>query len=188
MTDYQIPSDAPTDVTYIKRLQIYVSGEQEGPLEDLRFHIYGFEEDDRKGPGKDVGANAIDSHIQTFVDAAPELPLPLERDPTQLDFSLEKPCCVVLKLIGRFWEFAPNPPSGPGQVIRTKNEHSDRRYRKLQQHLDRDGKLRAVSFYAQAIQPASANARHGINLYVDFIEGKYRLPTLIDPDIENKGE
>ncbi|MEG3152793.1 nucleotide synthetase [Sphingomonas sp. ZT3P38] len=188
MTDYEIPSTAPTGVTHIKRLQIYVSGEREGPLEDLRFHIYGFEKEDQDGPGKDVGANAIDDYIGKFVDAAPELPLPLHRDPTQLDFPLQKPCCVVLKLIGKFWEFAPNPPSGQGQTIRTKNKHSDQRYRKLQQHFDTDGKLRAVSFYAQAIEPKATNARHGINLYVDFIEGRYRLPTLIDPDIENKGE
>lgn len=72
-------------------------------------------------------------------------------------------------------------------------EWGDNRYYHLRGHAPSGSPVRCVSFCAR--QPvrkinASGNVRHGINLYVDFVQGQdpvLRLPVMIDPDIENKG-
>lgn len=186
--DYKLPDGAPeTDIVRIKRLSIYMTTDGATPTMDLGFHIQGYTEaDENEEGGKLIPAgSAPDRWIDEFLRDDTIRPA---ISPTPLDFSLQEKCFVVLKLIGNFWEF-----SNRHDAVTTKNSHADRRYYNLRGHALSNGPVRCVSFCAR--QPVRKNSggnhvRHGINLYVDFVQGVndiLRLPVIIDPDIENKG-
>ena len=52
------------------------------------------------------------------------------------------------------------------------------------------GRVRGISFCARTPLPEGGDGsyvRHGVNLYVDFLQDTFQLPVIVDPDIENKG-
>ena len=174
---------APHTGAYVKRLLIYMTAVGDSPVSELRFHIQGYEEVDQgDNPGKSVNGASIDELIREFVEDTSHFSPPAEFVPTPLDFSIAKPCVVVLKLIGDFWEFSPTRPP-----VRTKDQHSDERYFGLKAH--GSDRVKAISFAAKEPLPPNNGKfqRHGLNFYVDFLQHGKRLPVMIDPDVVNKG-
>src|SRR6478609_7013720 len=95
MSDHDIDDKEPEGISYVKRLQIFVSGDNTGPLNKLRFHIYGFTkdfDDVRKGAGMLVDMGDIDDCIERFVNEGPVYPDSVELLPTPLDFAIKRPC------------------------------------------------------------------------------------------------
>ncbi|MET3712252.1 hypothetical protein ABIC65_002964 [Sphingomonas trueperi] len=158
-------------------------------MQDLQFHILGYEEVDRIGNGKPVTPEEDFTQIvRDFVVAPPNIELgvagTLTPAPNQLDFVVREPCCVILKLIGDFWEYTPN-----SLYVSTKREFPDGKYRRAFPLLDNEGRIAAVGFFVEyVVNPQHARTCDGLNLYVDFVQGNLRLPTIIDPGIENKGD
>lgn len=179
----------PSSIELVKRYQIYTSSAGGNPLDDLQFSIEGFEEVDRVGNGKPVTVDDdFTKIVRDFVLAPPNIQPSLQRaatpPPTQLDFVVRKPCCVILKLIGSYWEYTPN-----SMYVSTKREYPDGKYRRAFPLLDNNGRIAAVGFFVEYVtNPDHARTCDGLNLYVDFLQRDRRLPTIIDPDVENKGD
>jgi hypothetical protein len=186
---YPLSIYPPSSINLVKRFQIYTSGAGGQTLEDLQFHIEGFEEVDRVGNGEPVTAeNDFTKIVRDFVVAPPNIQAVVARattpSPTQLDFVVREPCCVILKLIGNYWEYTPN-----SMYVSTKREYADGKYRRAFPLLDNNGRISAVGFFVDHVtNPEHARTCDGLNLYVDFLQGSRRLPTIIDPDVENKGD
>lgn len=186
---HPLPGIPPSSITLVKRFQIYTSSTGGLPMSDLQWHILGYEEVDRIGDGKPVTpSDDFTKIVRDFVIAPPNIPpvgmAETAPPPTQLDFVVSKPCCVLLKLIGNFWEYTPG-----SFYVSTKREYPDARYRRAFPVLNNEGRIAAVGFFVESVvNPNEHKTRDGINLYVDFVQGNFRLPTIIDPDIENKGD
>ncbi|WP_139810116.1 nucleotide synthetase [Sphingomonas azotifigens] len=185
---YPLSIYPPSDIRLVKRYQIYVSSKGGYPATDLKFHILGYEDVDRFGNGKEVtAADDFTKIVRDFVVAPPKIDPGLANlttpAPTPLDFVVRKPCCVILKLIGDFWEYTPN-----SLYVSTKHEYPDGKYRRAFPLLDDDGRITAVGFFVEYVtNPQHRKTCDGLNLYVDFLQGDLRMPTIIDPEVENKG-
>lgn len=179
----------PSTIQLVKRFQIYTSSTGGNPLQDLQFHIEGFEEVDRVGNGQPVTSDDdFTKIVRDFVIAPPNVQTAAARlttpAPTQLDFIVREPCCVILKLIGDYWEYTPN-----SMYVSTKREYPDGKYRRAFPLLDNNGRMAAVGFFVEYVaNPSHVRTCDGLNLYVDFLQGERRLPTIIDPDVENRGD
>lgn len=186
---YPLSIYPPSSIKRVKRFQIYTSGTGGVPLEDLKFHILGYEEVDRIGNGKLVTPEEDFTQIvRDFVVAPPNIEPGVARaltpPPTQLDFIVREPCCVILKLIGDYWEYTPN-----SMYVSTKREYPDGKYRRAFPLLDNNGRIAAVGFFVEYVtNPEHMRTCDALNLYVDFVQGNLRLPTIIDPGVENKGD
>ncbi|SFJ77866.1 hypothetical protein SAMN03159338_2293 [Sphingomonas sp. NFR04] len=185
---YPLSIYPPSSINLVKRYQIYTSSTGGVPLTDLQFHIEGFEEVDRVGDGKPVTADDdFTKIVRDFVIAPPNIQAGARATtppPTQLDFVVRQPCCVILKLIGNYWEYTPN-----SMYVSTKREYPDGKYRRAFPLLDNNGRMAAVGFFVEYVtNPEHGQTCDGLNLYVDFLQGSRRLPTIIDPSVENKGD
>ncbi len=178
----------PSYIRLVKRYQIYASSKGGYPAEGLKFHILGYEDVDRYGNGKEVTVEDDFTRIvRDFVVAPPNIEPVIDAaitpPPTPLDFVVREPCCVILKLIGDFWEYTPN-----SLYVSTKREYPDGKYRRAFPLLDDEGRISAVGFFVETVtNPKHRKTCDGLNLYVDFIQGDLRMPTIIDPDVENQG-
>ncbi|OAN65934.1 nucleotide synthetase [Sphingomonas sp. TDK1] len=178
----------PSYIRLVKRYQIFASSKGGYPLSDLNFHIEGYEDVDRFGNGKEVTAeDDFTKIVRDFVVAPPNItPIlvgPTTPPPTPLDIVVREPCCVIFKLIGDFWEYTPN-----SLYVSTKHEYPDGKYRRAFPLLDNNGRIAAVGFFVEYVtDPRDRKTCEGLNLYVDFLQGNMRMPTIIDPDIENQG-
>ncbi|WP_010545046.1 nucleotide synthetase [Sphingomonas elodea] len=162
-------------------------------MQSLQFHIIGYEEVDRIGNGKPVTVDDdFTKIVRDFVMAPANVdgPAPTPDNPkpgvvpTQLDFVVRQPCCVILKLIGDYWEYTPN-----SLYVSTKHEYPDGKYRRAFPVLDNKGRIAAVGFFVEYVTPPQDRRTcDGLNLYVDFVHDTYRLPLIIDPDVENRGD
>ena len=126
--------------------------------------------------------------VRDFVVAAPNITPgvagPTTPAPTPLDIVVREPCCVIFKLIGNFWEYTPN-----SLFVSTKHEYPDGKYRRAFPLLDDAGRITAIGFFVEYVtDPQHRKTCDGLNLYVDFVQGDLRMPTIIDPDVENKGD
>lgn len=190
---YPLSVYPPSGINLVKRFQVYTSSSGGSPVQDLQFHILGYEEVDRIGNGKQVTAeNDFTKIVRDFVLAPaniePQLPTPGHATPgtvpTQLDFVVRQPCCVILKLIGDYWEYTPN-----SLYVSTKHEYVDGKYRRAFPLLDNNGRIAAVGFFVEYVTPPQDRKTcDGLNLYVDFVHENYRLPLIIDPAVENRGD
>jgi hypothetical protein len=189
MSDHKLPNYAPeNDIRHIKRYWIYLTGSADSRnwLTDLKFYIVGHTSADEDGSGGTPIGSIVqaDAKIKEFLEAdGPETSHFVER--TQLDFAIEKKCFIALKLFGDFWEFSPRSDG----AVRTKDDLDRRYYRLLRYRFN--NRAACIAFCAQQPEEEWKGERHGINLYVDFLEprgrDRLRLPVQIDPDIENKG-
>lgn len=185
---YPLSIYPPSYIRLVKRYQIFASSEGGYPLGSLKFHIQGFEAVDEFGNGKEVSpGDDFTQIVRDFVVAPPNIKVGLAGlttpPPTPLDIVVREPCCVIFKLIGDFWEYTPN-----SLYVSTKNEYPDGKYRRAFPLLDDDGRIAAVGFFVESVtNPQHRKTCEGLNLYVDFIQGDLRMPTIIDPDVENQG-
>lgn len=186
---YPLSIYPPSSINLVKRFQIYTSSTGGMPMQDLQFHILGYEEVDRVGNGKPVTPeDDFTKIVRDFVLAPPNIEMGAARrstpPPTPLDFVVREPCCVILKLIGGFWEYTPN-----SLYVSTKREYPDGKYRRAFPLLDNNGRICAVGFFVEYVtNPRHGKSSDGLNLYVDFVQGNLRLPTIIDPEVENRGD
>jgi hypothetical protein len=190
---YPLSVYPPSNIQLVKRFQIYTSSGGGSPVQDLQFHILGYEEVDRVGNGKQVTAeDDFTKIVRDFVLAPaniePQPPTPGHATPgtvpSQLDFVVRQPCCVILKLIGDYWEYTPN-----SLYVSTKHEYPDGKYRRAFPLLDNNGRISAVGFFVEYVTPPQDRKTcDGLNLYVDFVHENYRLPLIIDPAVENRGD
>ncbi|HEV7660679.1 MAG TPA: nucleotide synthetase [Allosphingosinicella sp.] len=185
-TENKLPDGDPEqDIKHLKRLSIYLESDSLIPARKLRINILGYTAADRDESGGTVvspGKWPV-TQIDEFL-AAPSLGMDAVLPASQLDFPIQAKCFVTLKLVGDFWQF-----SNIRDPITTKEKHADYRYYGLRTHRI-GGRMAAFSFCARKPQPEQDNGsyiRHGINLYIDFLQDTFQLPVIVDPDIENKG-
>ena len=181
--DHELGKDPPDQgIRYLKRYTIYVKSDNLTPAKKLRFEIIGYTKEDRDESGGTPVSSVAKAYelIDVFLKDD-RLQADLVRPDTPLDFAIQEPCIITLKLLGDFWEFS------TANQVKTKDVHQDDRYYYLRPHT-RSGRIAAVSFCAKDPLPAGDNQEHGINLYVDFLQDLLRLPVVVDPDIENKGK
>jgi len=180
MSDQPLPDGDPEpEITHLKRLSVYVESDGEVPARKLRMHIVGYSDADRDESGGKVIAPGQwpESDIDSELTDSRFVP------PTQLDFPIQRRCIIALRLVGKFWKFRSR------DAIKTKARHADKRYYSLRTY-EIDGQLRGVAFCAKKPyrrRHDGSYVKHGINLYVDFVQDHFELPVTIDPDIENKG-
>lgn len=185
---YPLSIYPPSYIRLVKRFQIFASSKGGYPLSNLNFHVLGYEDVDRFGNGKEVSAeDDFTQIVRDFIVAPPNIEPGLAHQitpaPTPLDFVVSEPCCVILKLIGDFWEYTPN-----SLYVSTKREYPDGKYRRAFPLLDDNGRITAVGFFVEYVtDPQHRKTCDGLNLYVDFVQGDLRMPTIIDPDVENQG-
>lgn len=185
---YPLSIYPPSYIRLVKRYQVFASSGGGYPLSNLKFHILGYEDVDRFGNGKPVTPEEDFTQIvRDFVVAPPNIEPGVAgltaSPPTPLDFVVREPCCVILKLIGDFWEYTPN-----SLYVSTKREYPDGKYRRPFPLLDDNGRITAVGFFVEYVaNPQHRKTCDGLNLYVDFLQGDMRMPTMIDPEVENKG-
>jgi hypothetical protein len=187
-----LPTGTPEpDILHVKRLSIYArsSSDAVGDTNALTFHIAHSAGDDPIDGYELKDGETAETIIKLFL-ATTRGPALL---PSPLDFPIGKKCYVVLKLVGDFWEFDLH------DAVTTKQKHGGDRYYQLVPYPDANGRLAAVAFCAKTPFKGSRDLNnhtdfilHGINLSVRFISedlkrGQLRLPVIIDPDIENRG-
>ncbi len=185
---YPLSIFPPSYIRLVKRYQIFASSTGGYPLGNLKFHILGYEDVDQFGNGKEVTSeDDFTKIVRDFVVAPPNiepgLAGPTTPPPTPLDIVVREPCCVIFKLIGDFWEYTPN-----SLYVSTKHEYPDGKYRRAFPLLDDAGRITAVGFFVEYVtNPQHRKTCEGLNLYVDFLQGDMRMPTIIDPEVENQG-
>ena len=197
MNFFELPEGDPeSDIAHVKKISIQLeaitgkNGAIAPVVQALQF-VPQYYDDGEDGAGAHVGANpeAIQAAISGFIGRNPPATEPVGGP---LDFGLVYKCYVVIRLEGQFWEFARE------NAVTTKQQHANARYYNLRTHSrDSDGRISAVSFCARTPlrlwDQGGTGVKHGFNLHVDFVERARdgsvirRLPVIIDPDVENRG-
>jgi hypothetical protein len=183
------------DIKSIKRLIIHLEADEaHKPIDRLKIVINGFTPEDENEDGVPVRSQQeLDQKLGEIVDAK-TFGEPAARlvDPTPLDFVVNDDMLVVLVLRGSFWRFRSSD-----DAIASDKDHKNRYHAVGTWQRGSGGRLvfvsnnkptRLISFRTGKGKGGNAEL-HKFYLYVDFINSADGLimPTVIDPNVENKG-
>jgi hypothetical protein len=188
-------------VRRLKRLIIWLESDTVGPIGKLTVRVRGFTPQDSHPDGILVdGIDQAKPLIRELINAAGPSFVEPERSAnrTPLDFTVHNEMLVVLVLEGEFWRFRSSNDS-----IASEKGHGQRYHRLCTWHPDgtdsavevSDGNpTRLISFRTgmgkrnRNDESNGPSEEHKFFLYVDFVNPDGRImPTLIDPNVENKG-
>ena len=188
------------NVRRVKRLIVSLESDTVGPINQLNVRLRGFTPADAEPYGIEVdGLDAAKVLVRQLLDAAgPFFEQPKRgANRTPLDFAIHNEMLVLLVLEGEFWRFRSSNDS-----VTSEKRHGPRYHRLCTWHPDGetakeiydDEPTRLISFRTGMGRRPRPNENDGPSeehkffLYVDFVNPDGRImPTLIDPNVENKG-